>query len=140
MNDQPDFAALARQYLDLWEGQLTAMSSAPGLAEQSACFFDAMNQLGKDANPILTANLAEFLKRTQMGTQNEPDSTTSAEDRAPASPSASDDRDEWMDQLSGRLAALEERFDQLESGSGKKGGGTASRPRAKPSNTRPKKS
>jgi hypothetical protein len=140
MNDQPDFATLARQYLDLWEGQLTAMSSAPGLAEQSARFFDAMNQLGKDANPMLTASLAEFLKRTQVGTQNEPDSTTSAKDRAPASPSAYDDRDEWMDQLSSRLAALEERFDQLESESGKKGGGTASRSRNKPANTRSKKS
>lgn len=131
MNDQPDFAKLARQYLDLWESQLTAMSADPDLAEQSARFFEAMTQLGKDVNPMLTANFAEFLDRAQMGTRNAPDPTSSAPDRAAPPPAASGDRDKWMDQLSRRLAALEERLDKLEAGGRKKGGGTKSRARAR---------
>jgi len=92
MAEQPDFAALARQYLDLWEDQLTLMAADPDLAEQSARFFDAMTQLGKDVNPMLSANLAEFLQQTQTGKANETDPTTPGTDRAKTRAAASDDR------------------------------------------------
>ena len=114
MNDQSDFAKLARQYLDLWEGQLTAISADPDLAEQSARFFGAMTQLGKDMNPLLNANFVDFLDRAQMGTRNASDPTPPATDRTKPAPATSGDRDEWMDQLSRRLAALEERLAALE--------------------------
>lgn len=114
MGDQPDFAALARQYLDLWEDQLTAMAADPDLAEQSARFFEAMTQLGKDANPMLSANLAEFLQRAQTGNANAKNSSTPTPDGTETAAAASGDRDDRLDQLTRRLAAVEKRLDQLE--------------------------
>ena len=131
MNDQSDFAKLARQYLDLWEGQLTAISADPDLAEQSARFFGAMTQLGKDMNPLLNANFVDFLDRAQMGTRNASDPTPPATDRTAPAPATSGDRDEWMDQLSRRLAALEERLNKLEARGSRESGGNKSRARAK---------
>ena len=58
MIDQPDFAALARQYLDLWEDQLSAMAADPDLAEQTARFFDTMTQLGAIPHPMGASGLA----------------------------------------------------------------------------------
>lgn len=140
MGDQPDFAALARQYLDLWEDQLTVMAADPDLAEQSARFFDAMTQLGKDVNPMLSANLAEFLQRAQTGNTNEANPKTSSTDRAKTPAAAPNDRDERMDQLARRLATVEERLEQLESGSAKPRGRTKSRAGKKPTKGKPAKS
>ena len=139
MAEQPDFAALARQYLDLWEDQLTLMAADPDLAEQSARFFDAMTQLGKDVNPMLSANLAEFLQQTQTGKANETDPTTSGTDRAKTPAAASDDRDKRMDQLTRRLDAVEKRLEQLEAGSPKTRGRSQSRAGKKPTKDKPTK-
>lgn len=127
MGDQPDFAALARQYLDLWEDQLTTMAADPDLAEQTARFFDAMTQLGNNVNPILSANLADFMQPAQPGNANEQNPSTSTPDGAKASAAAPDDRDKRMDQLARRLATIEERLGQLEAGSAKPRGRAQSR-------------
>jgi len=138
MGDQPDFAALARQYLDLWEDQLTAMAADPDLAEQSARFFEAMTQLGQDVNPIMTKNLAEFLQSAQTGNTHAPDrpGTATAGTEAPAT--ASGDGDERLDQLARRLALVEERLGRLEAGSGKKPRKPASRTGKKPARRQPR--
>jgi hypothetical protein len=137
MGDQPDFAALARQYLDLWEDQLTAIAADPDLAEQSARFFEAMTQLGKDANPMLSTNLAEFLQRAQTGNANA--KNTSTPDRTQTAAATSGDRDDRLDQLTRRLAAVEERLDQLEPGGQKPRDRITSRTRKKPTAPKSKK-
>lgn len=119
MDKEPDFAALARQYLDLWEDQLTAMAADPDLAEQSARFFEAMTQLGKDVNPALTANLAEFLKTAQPGARHDSTAAEPAAHGTEAAAAASGNRDERVDQLTRRIAALEKRLDGLEPGGGR---------------------
>lgn len=134
MNDQPDFAALAREYLDLWEDQLTAMAADPDLARQSARFFDMLNTVGAQANPLVAANLAAML-RTPTGHRDEPLDATPAEDGAAAAAAAPDDRDERLDQLARRVADLEKRIAGLEAERGgtrkKSSKGTRRKPAAK---------
>ncbi len=117
MSDQPDLAALAREYLDLWEDQLTAMATDPDMARQSARFFDALSAFGAQTNPLVSANLAAML-RTPTESRDEPDDATSSEDGAQTAPASSDDRDERLDQLTRRVADLEKRIAELEAGAG----------------------
>lgn len=138
MGDQPDFAALARQYLDLWEDQLTAMAADPDLSEQSARFFEAMTRLGKDANPMLSANLAEFLQRAQTGNANAQNTSAPTPDRTETATPAPGDRDDRLDQLARRLAAVEERLNRLESAGRKPRGRTTGGTRKKPAGKRTK--
>ncbi|MEK9660671.1 MAG: hypothetical protein VW644_02870 [Alphaproteobacteria bacterium] len=44
MSEPPNYAALARQYLDLWEEHLTAVANDPALAQQMAAMFGLMGQ------------------------------------------------------------------------------------------------
>jgi hypothetical protein len=119
MSDEPNFADLARQYLDLWEDQLTAMAADPDIAKQSAQFFEAMTHFGKVANPLLAANFTEFVQRTQTGNRNDANAPSADGTTAPAP--ASGDSDERMDQLAQRLADIERRLGELETGAGRKG-------------------
>ncbi|MBT3931574.1 MAG: hypothetical protein HOF34_12740 [Rhodospirillaceae bacterium] len=122
MTEQPDFAALARQYLDLWEDQLSAMAADPDLAEQTARFFDTMTQLGAISHPMGASGLAALMAQmsghasaTTDGSDGPKDQPTSAAGAASAA-AAPDDRDQRLDELTRRLADVEERLHRLESG------------------------
>ncbi len=136
MTDQPDFAALARQYLDLWEDQITAMAANPELAEQTARFFDTMQQFG--ANPMAAPGLAALMAQ-MTGTPAQPttDQTDGPTDRpaaasgTAAATAAHPDRDQRLVELTRRLADVEERLDRLESGRRTAGGKTAKKPAAR---------
>jgi hypothetical protein len=51
MSETPDYAALARQYLDLWEEHLTALANDPTLAAQMSAMFALMGQAMPLATP-----------------------------------------------------------------------------------------
>jgi hypothetical protein len=141
MTDQPDFTALARQYLDLWEDQLAAMAADPDLAEQTSRFFDTMTQLGGVSNPMGAPGLAALMAQMSGNSHATTDQADGANDtrasEAGASPTAAapDDRDQQLVELSRRLADVEERLHHLEAGGGstrraaakKPAGGTKSR-------------
>jgi len=130
MTEPPDFAALARQYLDLWEDQLAAMAGDATLAEQSARFFEAMARSGAAGNPLATAQMAmlaqQFMTLAGLSAGGAPDHGTSTKPATAAGPAgpataaaASGDRVQQLAELASRLAAVEERLDRLEAGGGK---------------------
>ena len=134
MTDTPDFAALAREYLDLWEDQLAAMAADPTLAEQSARFFETMGQAEAAANPLATAQMAAMAQQFMTlaglaaGGKADNDDATGGDatgvstKRRPAgsapAAAAPGDSAQQLAQLTSRLAALEERLDRLEAGGG----------------------
>jgi len=129
MTETPDFAALAREYLDLWEDQLTAMAADPALAAQSAQFFETMGQAEAVASPQATAQMAamaqQFMTLAGLAAGGKADNgdTTDVPSRRSTPGSApvaapSDDSAQQLAQLTSRLATLEERLDRLEAGSG----------------------
>lgn len=136
MNDTPDLAALAREYLDLWEDQLTAMASDPDVARQTSKFFDALGAFGAQANPLFSAQLAALLRTAPQsaatGTTDDRDPRSAAAPGAKTPAAAPDDRDERLDQLARRVADLEKRIAELEPGTGNAGAKTAKRTRKKP--------
>ncbi len=128
MTDTPDFTALAREYIDLWEDQLAAMAADPTLTEQSARFFGAMGGAEAAANPMATAQMAAMAQQFMTlaglaagGTANDGDANRSTSGptagSAPAAV-ASGDGAQQLAELASRLAALEERLDRLEAGGG----------------------
>ena len=133
MTDTPDFAALAREYLDLWEDQLAAMAADPTIAAQSARFFETMGQADAAANPLATAQMAAMAQQFMTlaglaagGKAGNDDSTGGDATDVPAQRSsagsaaataAPGDGAQQLAQLASRLAALEERLDRLEAGS-----------------------
>tara|TARA_A100001037_G_C15113041_1_gene619979 strand:- start:447 stop:887 length:441 start_codon:yes stop_codon:yes gene_type:complete len=126
MSNQPDFTTLARQYLDLWEDQLTAMAANPDLAEQTARFFDTMQQLGAIANPMAVPGLAAMMAQMTGPFGSPASSTTDQSDGPSDQPAAAagtaaatathTDRDQQLVELTRRLADVEERLRLLESG------------------------
>lgn len=131
----PDFAALAQQYLDLWEDQLAAMAANPDLAEQGARVFEALSRFGTAASPMAATGLAAMLSgaglpgagmpfpgMTMAGMAGAADPPGGDGDRTTAGTAAAaaadGDRDRRMDELAGRLAVLEERLARLEAGGG----------------------
>jgi hypothetical protein len=120
----PDFAVLAREYLDLWEDHLAAMAADPALAGQSARFFETMGGVEAAANPMATAQMAAMAQQfmTLAGlaaggnTSDGPTKPTSS-GTAPAAAASGDGAQQLAD-LASRLAALEERLDRLETGGG----------------------
>jgi hypothetical protein len=151
----PDFTALAREYLDLWEDQLTAMAADPTLAGQSARFFETMGGAEAASNPMATAQMAamaqQFMKLAGLAAGgNTTDGPTEPTPAGPApATAASDDSAQQLAELTSRLAALEERLDRLEAGGGGAGrsakpatgkrGGTKKKSGAKRKSSKPKK-
>jgi hypothetical protein len=129
MTDTPDFAALAREYLDLWEDQLAAMAVDPTLAEQSARFFETMGQAEAATNPLATAQMAamaqQFMTLAGLAAGGKPDNGDATDvptKRRPAgaapAAAAPGDSAQQLAELTSRLAALEERLARLEAGGG----------------------
>lgn len=135
MTKPPDFAALAREYLDLWEDQLAAMGADPALAEQSARFFEAMGTAGAAANPFAAAQMTAMAQQLMTlaglapgGKADDGEASNVPAGRRAAGPApaaaAPDDSAELLAQLASRLAAIEKRLDRLEAGSRGKGRST----------------
>ena len=133
MSNPPDFTELARQYLDLWEDQLTAMAADPELAAQTARFFDAMGRMGLAANPMAAAGMGAFIEQmsAMAGVQSEQADESGTARTAPRTPPAAappGDRDERLDELARRLADVEERLAGLEAGNRRTGRAPAKKP------------
>lgn len=102
-NDDPagggtgDFDALARRYLDLWQGQLAGLAADQGLTEQIARLFAAAN-----------AQVASAIQAAQGASH-----ANAASGSAPAAASPGNGPDD-VGKLAKRVAALEERIAQLE--------------------------
>ena len=124
MADPPDFAALAREYLDLWEDQLAAMTADPTLAEQSARFFETMGRAEPAANPLASAQMAamaqQFMTLAGLAAGGKADNGDPKRTSAGPAPNAAapGDGTQLLAQFASRLAALEGRLDRLEAGSG----------------------
>ena len=69
MADPPDFEELARQYVDLWEDQLTAVTSDPELTAGLGRLFEAI----WTANPVAQAAWAQWAALLQKSRDGEGD-------------------------------------------------------------------
>jgi hypothetical protein len=101
MADDPDFDALARRYLDLWQNQLSALSSDRQLTETMARLLATTN--ASMAAAFETARKAHDARHASSGTPG-----TAAAAAAPADGAAD------LGQLRARLDALEQRVADLE--------------------------
>lgn len=129
MSKPPDLETLARQYLELWQSQLTAMAADPDTAETMGRMMAAMAQANPAAmgpmgpaamNPAAMAQAMWAGTSGQAGPPGE-EHDAKAEQRgsgAAAGPAAataaSDDGDDVVARLERRVAELEERLDRLE--------------------------
>jgi hypothetical protein len=135
----PDFKALARRYLDLWQEQVAAMANDPALADVVAQGIAMMTQVPAT---ILQAAAAGASSPTQARAADAgPSSASQSEpcqpDSAGAAPvaAAPDGARLDPDGLARRLAAAEERIAALEARLGAGGG----KPAAKPGRRRPQR-
>jgi len=114
--EQPELAALARRYLDLWQQQL----AAGGTGTAGAAAAEAASILAQ----VLSGDLpGKNRKGVRNGDADEAASGI-APDRAAALEPASVDGDGGDDEFARRLAECAERFAALAAGVGGGGGGT----------------
>jgi hypothetical protein len=110
MADESELETLARRYLDLWEGQLSAMAADSELAEQLGRLFAATN-----ASLLASVKAAEEsgagAGHAERETANETGTSAGGPEAAAA---AHGHRALDMAELDRRLAALERRLDALE--------------------------
>ena len=125
MTEPPDYAALARQYLDLWEEHLTAIAIDPALAAQMSTMFGLMGQMmplampgamsggtGNAIDPIAAfrqtmAGMAAGAAQTRHGGDDQARPDTRSKAGTAAAAAASGDGDEGLAELARRLAAVE---------------------------------
>lgn len=161
MADTPDLDDLAKRYLDLWQEQLRAMASDPETVASVSRLFAAMSgTTGAGAadpddksgasggmppmpvNPMAwMTGLGMMPPQAASGGANPFDSvfaqfvqhaTQGPGGPAPAGASSDGGRDE-LHELKRRIAALEERLDAVESGTGGSGKSTAKKSRKRKS-------
>ncbi|GIK98917.1 MAG: hypothetical protein BroJett029_31260 [Alphaproteobacteria bacterium] len=122
----PDLAALAERYLDLWQEQMAAMAGESGLVE-------AMTRLAAQTGAAFTAAVSDAARRGRDaaggGGLDGAATGSGNADRAAAGPAPSGNGDGELDRLRRHVAALEERLARLEAGAGGEGGGAPRRPR-----------
>ena len=159
MSDAPDLEALARRYLDLWQDQMSAMASDPAMVEALSRTFTLMTQgaaafASGTAEAARAAATAAASPAPSAGGDTAHGRQTAARPDAAASPT---DGDDWpppgttaaaaasgdpgvdVPDLLRRLAALEQRVADLESGAASSSPGPApgKHPAAKRSRRRP---
>ena len=110
--DQPDLAALAKRFMDLWQEQTSALAADPELAESIGRFLAALPP-GMPFWPGLGSGAGK----------------TSAPGRTPSAAAPSDGGGRGLDELASRLRHVEERLARLEAGTGRKRPGTANKPK-----------
>ena len=108
-NDEPDFDALARKYLDLWQGQVTAAAADPRLSGAIAKGIATMSS----GMAAMMAGVQTATKRSDADDQSPSPPPASA--RAQAAAAAPDDSRLDPTLLAVRVAALEQRVRALES-------------------------
>jgi hypothetical protein len=99
MTDQPDMTELAARYLDLWQEQVAQLANDPALAEMMANSYALVRQRWQEA-----ANQINDVTHNRK----------SAAAGSAAAAFSPDDAGHQLAELARRLAALEERFGQLE--------------------------
>jgi hypothetical protein len=143
MAEPPDFAALARRYLDLWESQLTALGSNPALLDQIARTVAAMGAalatasaagrgVGETAGPA-AGDEGERDGKSRNGRQGAADrdegSSADAAARPSAAAAAPADGDAGLVELARHVAALERRLERIEAALAAKPGAAGTRSR-----------
>ena len=113
MADTPDYDALAKRYLDLWQSQLSALSSDRQLTETMARLLATTN--ASMAAAFETARRAHAEVRNAAGGTTSSSGGSAAAAGAPAAAAASADGAADLGQLRARIDALEQRVTQLES-------------------------
>ena len=115
MADNPDPNKLARQYLDLWQQQLTHAAKDSELATAMTRFWEALPVSGT------TGNLNWPTGGANTGKSNVDKGDTETSTWSSSNPASPDSSSNAIDELLGRMAALEKRLDALESKSIKTG-------------------
>ena len=105
--DQPDLAALAKRFMDLWQEQMAAQAADPALAD----------------------SIARFMQAMPPGMPFWPGAYGSGPVRPPAPAAAPRERGSGVDQLASRLRAIEGRLARLEAGTGGKRRRAAAKPK-----------
>ena len=111
MADPPEFDALAKRFLDLWEQQASAFAADPDVAAAMAAILDPANLAGLRGR-------ASGLSRENAATGTR---KAASQDRAEAAHHSSRERDDDLVELARRVAACEERIAALEARARKKG-------------------
>jgi len=115
---QSDIGALARQYVDLWQQQLTSAASDESLANMMAQTVQVMNA-GAAAMASYAAKQATV---TQDDNKADNGGNNNGRDSGAATVTASSGADvAAVDELHRRIDQLEKRIAALESGTGKTG-------------------
>lgn len=117
MAETPDLDALARQYLDLWQEQLSALGAEGEMAESIAKSIELMNVLA--AAFANMAGSAAVKARDNDHDEGRPGNSAEASRTAPVGP-ALKHSDPVVDQLTKRIAQLEKRIAKLEPASKKR--------------------
>jgi hypothetical protein len=95
-SEPPDYAALAKRFLDLWQEQMTALAGDPELAAGMSRFLAVLPQ----GFPFWT------------GSQN---GARPRKNRAASAAASSDGGGQPLDRIAARLDAIEERLARMES-------------------------
>ncbi|CAA7624063.1 conserved hypothetical protein [Candidatus Terasakiella magnetica] len=131
----PDFKALARRYLDLWQDQVAAVATDPALAEAVARGVAMMTQSAAavaQATGLKCGATAPVGGKPEADERKTPSSTDGQPQAGAQTPAAaSDDARLNHDELARRIGALEERIAVLEAALGGSGGKAAAKPRRK---------
>ncbi|MBX9634232.1 MAG: hypothetical protein K2X44_04550, partial [Magnetospirillum sp.] len=126
----PDFRALARRYLDLWQEQVAAMANDPALADAVAQGITMMTQMPAALLQAATASAAYPVNEARAADAGTP-TVTATESSAPrpqAAAAAPDGTRIDVDGITRRLAAVEERLAALEAQFGSGSGSPAEKP------------
>ncbi|OAN52294.1 hypothetical protein A6A04_00950 [Paramagnetospirillum marisnigri] len=137
----PDFNALARRYLDLWQEQVAAVAADPALGEAVARGVAMMTQTAvavAEATGVARNGGVRGAAASARNGAGSDEGTVSpggtAPDRPQAAATASDDPRLHHDELARRVAALEERVATLEATFG----GSGPQPVPQPRKRRPR--
>lgn len=133
MSKPPDLDALAKQYLDLWQGQLGGVTEDEETAEIMARTIELMNAGAATFAAMAAASQGtenrdedDAINDVPAGDQPLEPAPSSGAPAAAASHSASDDD---LDEFSRRLERLEKRIAALEAGTQKSRRSPAKKPR-----------
>ena len=126
MTKAPDMDQLARRYLDLWQGQVAALSNDPAFADAMVKAYSLMTQ-GTEA-VAKAAGMAMAQKKTEAQDFNA-DSKAPPRPPSPAAPTVEPSLD--VVHLARRVAELEDRVVHLEAALAAAGGNAAKRHRGR---------